>query len=148
MVSVILAVALGILFTFLALENPAMVPVNFLGFFITLPIYIIAAIVFLSGIVVTLFFHIFDSLGSSIDLNSKESELKSALKTNQELTSQNQKLAIENTSLQEKLNNANSKLNKNKMEAAGQKINNFFDKVKHALRGDEHSAQRGNVQSF
>lgn len=69
MMSLILAVILGVIFTLVATQNPNLVDINFFGYNFNFPLYVIGALSFLAGLFVSLVFTIFNSTTKAIDVH-------------------------------------------------------------------------------
>lgn len=133
MLSIVLAVILGIAFTAVALQNPGVVPVNFFGVSFGLPLYVFAAFSFLAGTFITLLFSLFDRTSFGLELHDKDSRIREATKANQNLQAQMQRLAAENAEIRHNLNEAQALLRREKVETTKAGIKNFVDRVKHSF---------------
>lgn len=129
MLSILFAILLGIAFTFVAVQNPGIVPLRFFDYSIQLPLYIVAALSFLAGICVTALSSLFDR--TAFDLSKRETQVANLSKTNESLQYQMNKLNEENVRLREEVKNANAQLRGEKWEHTKQKVRSFFAPSRH-----------------
>lgn len=128
MVSILFAIILGIGFTFVAVQNPNVVPLHFFDYTIILPLYVVAALSFLAGIFVTSLSSLFDR--TALDLSKKATQVENLSKSNQSLQYQMNKLAEENTRLQRELHDTKANLRGEKWEHTKDRVRNFFKPVR------------------
>jgi uncharacterized integral membrane protein len=133
MVSIILAVILAIIFTSVSVQNPTVVPLNLLGTTFSIPLYLFAAISFLTGILLSLLFHLFDKTASAVDLHAKDSRIREVSRANEDLQAQMQRISVENSELREKLAEAQSTSREAKVESTKANVKNFFNKARAGL---------------
>ncbi|SRR5258706_2078593 len=131
MISLILAIVLGIAFTFVAIQNPTSVPIRVFDLFFTLPLYIFGALSFLGGLAVASLFSLFDSAGTAIDLHARDSKINALSKDTQNLQYHIQKLTDENQRLQNELQSTRANIRAEKFENAKERIKNFFRPIRH-----------------
>lgn len=124
MLSILFAIILGIGFTFVAIQNPNIVPLHFFDYTVLLPLYIVAALSFLAGIFVTALSSLFDK--TAFDLSKKEHQVENLSKTNQSLQYQMNKINEENVRLREELHQTKANLRSEKWDATKAKVRNFF----------------------
>lgn len=129
MISLVFAVFLGIFFAIIAVQNPAVVTLQFFDFVFALPLYIIAATSFLAGIFITTLFSLFDR--TKFDLAKREHQISNLARTNQSLGYQMQKVQAENQKLREELQEVRAQVRSEKWEGTKQKVKNFFDPIRH-----------------
>jgi uncharacterized integral membrane protein len=128
MVSILFAIILGIGFTFVAIQNPNVVPLHFFDYTVILPLYIVAALSFLAGIFVTALSSLFDR--TSFDLSKKETQVANLSKSNQSLQYQMNKVAEENTRLRQELHDTRVHLRGERWEHTKDRVKNFFKPVR------------------
>jgi uncharacterized integral membrane protein len=133
MVSIVLAIILGIGFTIIASQNPSSIEFTVFDAAFTMPLYLFGALSFLLGIFVSAIFHIFDFISAISDTSSYEAQLKSAVKANENLQYQLQKTTEENVALHNELGTTKSALREQKVEHTKQNFRNFFGKIRHSL---------------
>jgi uncharacterized integral membrane protein len=133
MVSIILAVILAIIFTSVSVQNPTVVPLSLLGTTFSIPLYLFAAISFLTGILLSLLFHLFDKTASAVDLHAKDSRIREVSRANEDLQAQMQRISVENSELREKLAEAQSTSREAKVESTKANVKNFFNKARAGL---------------
>lgn len=133
MISIILAIVLGVAYTFVAIENSGSIPINFLGSTYSLPLYIFAAISFLVGMLIASLFHAVDKTTSLFDFRAKDADLRSASQTNENLKRELAKLATENANLREQLSQVRTDLREEKVETAKGNVRNFFTRIRHGF---------------
>jgi uncharacterized integral membrane protein len=124
MLSILFAIILGVGFTFVAIQNPNVVPLHFFDYTVILPLYIVAALSFLAGIFVTALSSLFDR--TAFDLSKKEHQVENLSKSNQSLQYQMNKVQEENTRLREELHQTKASLRGEKWENTKEKVKNFF----------------------
>jgi len=129
MISLVLAIALGLVFTFAALQNPQMVTIRFFDFATNLPLYIIGAMSFLAGIFITSLFSLFD--GTTSALYQREGQVHHLSRANESLQHQAQRLANENAELRDQLANTRGRLRGEQWQSTKERIKNFFNPVRH-----------------
>lgn len=133
MLSIILAVILGIIFTFVATQNPAITSVNFFNYTLSLPLYVVGALAFLCGIFLTLLLTLFQSTANFFDLQGKENKIRQFEKSNNTLVKENAALRAENQKLQENISKKASDLRAEKVEHTKERVKGFLGRVKHNL---------------
>ncbi len=133
MLSIVLAILLGIGFTLLASQNPRDVTFFFFDTALVMPLYIFTAFSFLAGILVSLLFHLFDLVRASSDIHARETQVHEVAKANENLQYQLQKHIAENVKLREELAHERTLLREQKIENTKQNVKNFFGKVRHSF---------------
>src|SRR3989344_9288032 len=129
MITIVLATALGIVFTLLATENSQNVTLSIIGNSITLPFFIIIAISFLAGTLVTSILSLFDWTAAAFDIKKKENSYNNVLKINDELRERVQKTDKEVLSLKQELESTKAEINKSKNTKRKEEIKNFFSRI-------------------
>lgn len=99
MISIILAVILGIVFAALAIQNPSFVPVNLFGLSFNVPLYLLAAITFILGSLLTMVFYLFDRARQGITIHNMDTKVNEIAEDNHALRNQLQKVSLENERL-------------------------------------------------
>lgn len=103
MVTLVVTVALGLAFAIFATQNTATVPINLIFLQIPMvPIFLVALIPLLIGLLASFLIHILSEIAASITLDEKQRELKGTKQENTELTKRVHKLELENTKLKAK----------------------------------------------
>lgn len=126
MVSIVLSIILGLLFTVIAVQNPVSVPVNLFGSTYSIPVYVLGAFAFLLGLFIALIYHVFHQTTAVLDLHTKDVSLREAAEDNQNLRNEIQKLTAENHDLRNQLGHTRTELTEEKVESTGEKVRNFF----------------------
>jgi len=124
MLSILFAIILGIGFTFVAIQNPNVVPLHFFDYTVILPLYIVAALSFLAGIFITALSSLFDR--TAFDLSKKEAQVSNLSKSNQSLQYQMNKINEENARLREEISTTKANLRGEKWENTKERVRNFF----------------------
>jgi len=133
MVSIILAIVLGVAYTFVAIENSGSVPINFLGSTYAIPLYIFAAISFLGGMLIASLFHAVDKTSTLFDFRAKDADLRTAAQTNENLKKELHRLATDNANLRQQLGQTRTDLREEKAETVKGNIRNFFTRIRHGF---------------
>ncbi len=131
MLSLILAIVLGIAFTFVAIQNPTIVPVRFFDLALNLPLYIFGALTFLGGLAIAALFSLFDTAGTAFDLHKRDSQINALSKDTQNLQYHIQKLTNENQELRSELHQTRSQVRSEQFENTKERIKNFFRPARH-----------------
>lgn len=131
MLSLILAIILGIAFTFVAVQNPTIVPVTVFDLAVNLPLYVFGALTFLGGLAIASLFSLFDTAGTVIDLHARDSQINALSKDTQNLQSHIQKLTNGNQELRDELQKTRANIRTEKFENTKERIKNFFRPVRH-----------------
>lgn len=126
MISIILAIILGLIFTAVAFQNPGNTIVNFFGNAYSIPTYLFAAISFLVGVFVAMFFNLFDAIGTSLGIHKVES-------ANNRLQHQVEQLHAENVDLRARLGETQANLREEKVEHTKSNVKNLFGRIRHNL---------------
>lgn len=133
MLSIVLAIIFGVIFTLIAVQNPGIVSLNLFNQIITLPTYLFAAFSFLVGIFVTLAFSLVDATSAALNLHQKDTKIKEVAKSNQSLQEHIQRLSNENTNLKQELKETKSQLRGEKIETVKHNAKNFFERIRHGF---------------
>src|SRR3989344_1973509 len=131
MLTITLAVFLGILFTLVASQNPPDVNVNIFGYLLTIPIYMVSAASFLAGIMVTSIFNILDLTAANFDLRKREDTIKNVAKNNQNLQKEIQRLDDENIKLRENLDRVQADFREKLLDQRRENIKKIINKIRH-----------------
>jgi uncharacterized integral membrane protein len=133
MLSIVLAIILGIGFTLLALQNTGVVLLNLFGLMLQLPLYMIAGATFLAGILVAMVFHLFDMLSASLMLHQREGALKDVSGKNERLAHEVEALRLENTQLKERLGETKAEARDARIDEKKAQVKGFFGRVKESF---------------
>lgn len=133
MLAFILSVVLAIFFTSVGLQNPTLVPVSFFNYSFTLPLFFVAAVSFLTGVIVTFLFHLVDRTAATIDTNAVTTQLRDLNRGNENLRYQVQELANENANLRSQLGNTQANLRGERVENTKEGIKSFFGRLRHRI---------------
>ena len=133
MLTLILAVVLGIVFSILASENPSIISLSIFGAVLALPLYIIIALSFLGGIVIVSVISLFDMTTTAFSLQNKESKIREVAKTNQTLQLQLQKISEENARLKQEVIDTRNELKETRLNQKKDSIKNFFGKIRQSF---------------
>lgn len=131
MITLLLAVAIGIFFTLVAVDNSQLSTLNVFGIVFSLPLYLVAALSFLIGALVTSLSSIFDWTQTAFDLRKREKNLNSTVRINEALQTDIQKLQNENTKLKEELDHLKIEERDRKNTERKEYVKNFFHKLTH-----------------
>lgn len=100
MATLVVTVALGVAFAIFATQNTAPVSINLIFLQISaVPLFLVALIPLLIGLLASFLIHILSEIASSITLDEKQKELKGTKEENAELVKRVHKLELENTKL-------------------------------------------------
>ena len=99
MAGLIVIVALGSIIAYFATQNTSPVSVSFVGYLITVPLYIIVVGSLLIGFLISWIFSLVDSLSSFLKIHGKESKIKQDQKEIADLKKQIRELELENENL-------------------------------------------------
>ena len=103
MLTLVITVALGLAFAFFATQNTGFVPIYLGKYYIpNVPLYLIAAIPLLTGLIISFLIHITRKFISTLTISEKGDEIKNLRRENTDLTKQIHKLELENTKLKAK----------------------------------------------
>lgn len=133
MLSIVLAILLGIGFTVVASQNPANISLSVFDTILTMPLYLFGALSFLLGIFLSTLFHLFDFAGTATEINTRDTQLRNVAKTNENLQYQLQKLTDENMRLRNELGVERTALREERVENTKQGIRNFFSRIRHSF---------------
>jgi uncharacterized integral membrane protein len=133
MLSIVLAIILGVGFTLLALQNPSSVSISVFDVVFSIPLYLFGALSFLFGIFISSLFHLLDSAGTVSEIHEREVQLKNAIKSNESLQSQLQKSLDENNRLRNELGQTKGALREEKVEHTKQQVKDFFGKIRQSF---------------
>jgi cell shape-determining protein MreC len=133
MVSIILAIVLGIGFTFIATQNTGIIPINLAGVTYMFPLYVLAAALFLLGMLVAFLFHLMDKTAEIARLRHKDANLETSVQTNRNLQNQIQKLTTENAELRERLDRSQTDLQQEKIQSTKAGARNVIDRIRHSF---------------
>lgn len=105
MLSLILLVIFGLGMAFFATQNTGMLHIWLGNYLLSgIPLYVVVIVSLLLGVVASWIISLADNFSSILTLHWKDSELKKAHKTIDELIRDNNELELENTRLKERVN--------------------------------------------
>ncbi len=133
MISIVLAIILGLIFTLVAVQNPTVVTVNAFTISVDLPLYVIAALSFLGGVFITLIFSLFETTTTALDIHSRDSKIHNFQKLTDDLQSHMSNLREENTKLKEQLRLKSNEVRQEKVAATKQNIRDWFGRLRHTI---------------
>ncbi len=100
MVTLFIAVTLGILFAAFAIQNTNPVTLNFGNYILpSMPTYLVVLIPLLIGLLLAFFLHINKDLSQRLTINEQKDEIKNFKKSLAEITKSAHQLEIENVKL-------------------------------------------------
>lgn len=103
MLTLVITVVLGLALAFFATQNTQTVDLNFSTYYLpNIPIYLVALIPLLMGLLASLVIHTIKDLISGFTIDDEKKEIKRLTQENAELTKRVHKLEIENTKLKAK----------------------------------------------
>lgn len=104
MITLVVTVALGLAFALIAVQNTQTANLNLWSYYLpNVPVYLIALIPLLLGLLASLIIHTLKDLSSTLTITKQSSDIKKTREENAELLNKNHKLEIENTKLKSKL---------------------------------------------
>lgn len=133
MITLLLAVILGIGFALFASQNTAMTMVQFGESFLQIPIYLIALGFLMLGIFLAGILSLMNQLSSAATLWNRESALKKTNATVVDLKHAIAKLEAENEELREDNRHKNVENLKGRVENTKQRATNFFQRLRHSV---------------
>jgi uncharacterized integral membrane protein len=97
--TLIITVLLGLIFAYFATLNTQSVNVNLANNFLTVPVYMLAIVSVLIGLLISGVISAIDSIASSFALRSRDSKIRQKEQTVEQLSSRVHELEIENATL-------------------------------------------------
>ena len=97
--TLIITVLLGLVLAYFATQNTQSVSVNFAGNILTVPLYILAIVSVLIGLLISGIISMIDSLSSSLALHSKDTKIRQKEQTLEQLSAKIHNLEVENARL-------------------------------------------------
>jgi len=99
-VTLLIAVGLGVLFAIFGTQNTIPVTLHFAGRTLpNIPLYLAVLVPLLIGLILALLFHIFRDLSQSLTINEQKDEIKRLKKEIAEVTKDAHKFQLENTKI-------------------------------------------------
>lgn len=103
MVTLLITVALGIIFAIFATQNTNPITLNFASYSLTdIPLYLAILVPLLCGLLLALFFHMIKNLSQSLTIHKQKDENKNLKKDLAETTKSAHKLEVENVKIKSK----------------------------------------------
>jgi uncharacterized integral membrane protein len=99
MAGLIVIVVLGSLIAYFATQNTSDVSVVFVGYLITIPLYVVVIGSLLVGFIISWVFSLVDSISSFLKIHGKETKIKKDQKEIEDLKKQIRELELENENL-------------------------------------------------
>lgn len=97
--TLIITVLLGLMFAYFATQNTQSVSVNLANNFLTIPLYMLAIVSVLIGLLISGIIGTIDSIASSFALRSRDSKIKQKEQTVEQLSKRVHQLEVENAAL-------------------------------------------------
>ncbi len=126
MLTVILAITLGLIFTFISVQNTVLVPINLFGLRASIPLYLALTAAMLVGAFIMSVFGFFEQVASYSSNRSLEGKLNKVVK-------QNETLQQENIQLKESLSETKEDLREEKVQQVQDSGQSLIQRIKHSL---------------
>lgn len=120
----ITVVLFGIVFAYFATQNTSLVDVSVLNSVFTLPLYALALVSLLAGLLISAIISMIDGLSSSLALHQKDNSLKQKQQTVSEMSDKIRELELENARLKGRRDSI-----VDDSSTAGEKTKHFFRKL-------------------
>lgn len=134
MITLILALGLGLIFTFFATQNTTGVTIALGNLLWTgIPLYVVVLGTLLIGFLIASFLSLINEATSALTISGKDHQLKKNENIVEELKSKINQLELENTHLRGELKKANIDAVKEKVAHTKEGVRNFFGRMRHSI---------------